>query len=106
MRCLASGRDLELKVINNLLDLWLGELLDLLDNESEVLSHLRAHHQALLVAGLMVVNKLAKDLLRVLKLREAEGRVAPLDWALGIAKLGAELVDNLLCLLVFVNVSQ
>lgn len=66
LRRLASGRDLKLKVINNLLDLWLGELLDLLDNESEVLSHLRALHQALLVAGLMVVNQLAEDLLSVL----------------------------------------
>lgn len=103
---LTERGNLQLKVINDFLDFWLGELLDLLHNKQEVLSDFGALRKSLLVAAVIVLKKSLEDLLIVLHLREAEGGVSPLDGTLSVFELLAQLVHQLLRLPVLVDVRE
>jgi len=59
---LCSGCDLHLEIIHGALHLWLGEFFDLLHDDQEVFSHVSAILESVLVAGLIVLDELQKDL--------------------------------------------
>ena len=101
-----SCGDFELEVVNLLLDIRLGELLNLLYDDHEVLAHLCTLGQSLLVARLIVFKETLKDLFSVAHLREAKSRVAPLNRALALLHLVTKLVDQLLSLAILVNVRE
>jgi hypothetical protein len=65
---LTSSSDLHLKIIDLALDLRLCELLQLLNDYEEILSHLRTVSQSILVAGIIVLKELLKYLLRIFHL--------------------------------------